>query len=292
MKPIYIEGMVYMLIASFCFTVNDNLMKLMTKVEGNNIYIYELIFIRGIIASTFIFLWIIITNQLDFKSMFFSKRSYIRGGLESLTMIFFFTGVVAMPLAEVYTLLNVSPLLITLAGFLIFKEKLGLKRLLAVIIGFIGVLIVINPAKFNFNYFFIFPLLAAITVTFREIITAGFQKNVNSIHIVFTSSLVVTIVTGIITIFTYTPINSEYLITIFLTSLFVTIANIFLCKSVIVAPLSITSTFRYSIIVFGLIISYIVLNEVPSINMILGATIIIMSGIFIVIREKKLGKIS
>ena len=80
----------------------------------------------------------------------------------------------------------------------------------------------------NFNYFFIFPLLAAISVTAREIITAGFPKKTNSLHIVFTSSLIVTIIAGLITIFTYTPINTEYINIILITSLFVTIANIFL----------------------------------------------------------------
>ena len=120
----------------------------------------------------------------------------------------------------------------------------------------------------------------------------GFQKKTNSLHIVFTSSLIVTIIAGLITIFTYTPINTEYINIILITSLFVTIANIFLYKSVIIAPLSITSTFRYSIIIFGIIVSYFILKEVPNINMLIGGTIIIISGIFIIQREKEIGKIS
>ena len=292
MKSTYIQGIIYMVLASFFFTVNDNFMKLMTNAEGSIFYIFELIFIRGVIATIFLFFCLLFTKQVNFKSMFASKRSYIRGLFEAMTMIFFFIGVVTMPMAEVYTLLNISPLLIILSGMLIFKEKVGLKRLLAVFIGFIGMLIVINPNNLNFNYFFIFPLLAAISVTAREIITAGFPKKTNSLHVVFTSSLIVTIIAGLITIFTYTPINTEYINIILITSLFVTIANIFLYKSVIIAPLSITSTFRYSIIIFGIIVSYFILKEVPNINMLIGGTIIIISGIFIIQREKVIGKIS
>ena len=291
MNSSYIKGIVYMLLASLFFTINDNFMKLITKIEGNIYYIFELIFIRGLIATLFLFLCLLITNQVNLNVMFASKRSYIRGCFEAMTMIFFFIGVVTMPMAEVYSLLSVSPLLITIAGILIFKEKVGIRRLLAVFIGFIGMFIIINPTNLSINYFFIFPLLAAITVTFREIITAGFPKNTHSLHIVFTSSLVVTIVSGLITIFTYTPINIEYLDFILITSLFVTIANIFLYKSVVIAPLSITSTFRYSIIIFGIMISYFILKEIPSINMLIGGTIIIISGIIIIQREKALGKI-
>ena len=286
------KGIIFMLLASLFFTINDNFMKFMTEVEGNIYYIFELIFIRGVVATLFLLFCLIITNQVNFKKMFTSKRSYIRGCFEALTMIFFFIGVVTMPLAEVYTLPNVSPIFITLAGIFIFKEKIGLTRSFTVLLGFIGMLIVINPINLNFNYFFIFPLLAAITVTFREIITAGFSKKTHSLHIVFTSSLVVTIFTGFITIFTYTPINIEYLYLILMASLFVTIANIFLYKSVVTAPLSITSTFRYSIIIFGIIFAYLILKEIPNMNMLIGGTIIIFSGIFIIRREKILGKIN
>ena len=131
-------------------------MKLMTNAEGSIFYIFELIFIRGVIATIFLFFCLLFTKQVNFKSMFASKRSYIRGLFEAMTMIFFFIGVVTMPMAEVYSLLNVSPLLITIAGILIFKEKVGIRRLLAVFIGFIGMFIIINPTNLSINYFFIY----------------------------------------------------------------------------------------------------------------------------------------
>ena len=113
MNPSNAKGIIFMLLASLFFTINDNFMKFMTEVEGNIFYIFELIFIRGVVATLFLLFCLIITNQINFKKMFTSKRSYIRGCFEALTMIFFFIGVVTMPLAEVYTLLNVSPIFIT-----------------------------------------------------------------------------------------------------------------------------------------------------------------------------------
>ena len=151
MNPSNAKGIIFMLLASLFFTINDNFMKFMTEVEGNIYYIFLFIFIRGVVATLFLLFCLIITNQINFKKMFTSKRSYIRGCFEALTMIFFFIGVVTMPLAEVYTLLNVSPIFITLAGIFIFKEKIGLTRSFTVLLGFIGMLIVINPINLNFN---------------------------------------------------------------------------------------------------------------------------------------------
>ena len=61
--------------------------------------------------------------------------------------------------------------------------------------------------------------------------------------------------------------------------------------TIIYAPLSITSTARYSVVVFGIILGYIFFYEIPSINMIIGAIIICLSGLFVIKREKELGKI-
>jgi LPXTG-motif cell wall-anchored protein len=58
------------------------------------------------------------------------------------------------------------------------------------------------------------------------------------------------------------------------------------------APISLTSSFRYLIIVFGIVLGYIFFNEIPSINMIVGAIIISLSGLFLIKRQKELGKIN
>ena len=71
---------------------------------------------------------------------------------------------------------------------------------------------------------------------------------------------------------------------------FLTVAYIFSVLTIYYAPLSLTASSRYSVIVFGIIFGYIILNEIPSSNMIIGASIISFSGLFVINREKKLGK--
>ena len=69
------------------------------------------------------------------------------------------------------------------------------------------------------------------------------------------------------------------------------VASPFSVLTIFYAPLSLTSSSRYSVIVFGMIFGYLVLNEIPSTNMIIGATIISLSGLFVIRRQKKLGRI-
>ena len=73
--------------------------------------------------------------------------------------------------------------------------------------------------------------------------------------------------------------------------MFLTVAYIFSVLTIFYAPLSLTASSRYSVIVFGIIFGYLILNEVPSLNMLIGATIISLSGLFVIKRQKELGKI-
>ena len=99
------------------------------------------------------------------------KKFHIRGFYEVLTALFFFTALILLPISEVYTLLMTNPFFVTIFAFLFLKEKVGIRRWAAVIIGFIGVVVVIYPQNFNFNYIFLFPIISAIFLTIRDIAT-------------------------------------------------------------------------------------------------------------------------
>jgi len=100
-----------------------------------------------------------------------------------------------------------------------------------------------------------------------------------------------TLFSGIGSLFFEFTFKIEYLSNLFISSIFLTVAYIFSVLTIFYAPLSLTASSRYSVIVFGMIFGYLILNEIPSINMIIGATIISLSGVFVIRRQKKLGKI-
>ena len=204
---------------------------------------------------------------------------------------FFFVALILLPIAEVYTLLMTNPFFVTIFAFLFLKEKVGIRRWSAVFVGFIGVIVVINPQNMNFNYLFILPIIAAIFLTIRDIATKPLATKSNSFEIIFVTSLLITIFTGLLSIFFGFQVTYEQSLHLIISSIFVLFGYLFSVMTVFYAPLSLTASSRYSVIIFGIIFGYLILGEIPTNNMIIGAIIISASGLFLLKREKELGKI-
>ena len=143
----------------------------------------------------------------------------------------------------------------------------------------------------QFGYLFILPIIAAIFLTIRDIATKGIVTENNSFEIIFVTSVLMTLFSGIGSIFLDFKITFLQIPKIFISSIFLSIAYLFSVMTIFYAPLSLTASARYSVIIFGMIFGYLLLGEVPSYNMIIGAIIISLSGLFVIKRQKELGKI-
>ncbi|PPR47636.1 MAG: Riboflavin transporter [Alphaproteobacteria bacterium MarineAlpha5_Bin9] len=286
-----IKGVLFMLLAAFFFSINDALVKFIVKEIKNDNSLFDVVFLRGIFTSLFILILIFLYGNFKFKKIFYDKRSYLRGLCEVLAAFTFLSSLMLMPMGDVYTLLNTIPLIITAIGALFYNEKVGIRRWSAVFIGFIGVLIVINPSNLKFGPIFILPLFSAIFLTMRDVISKGYKDSSNSLEIIFITAVLVTFSFGIASLFFPVDFNITNIFYILFASAVLTMAYLFSFLTILYAPLSLTSSFRYTGIVFAIILGYFFFNEIPSINMLIGAIIISLSGLFVIRREKFLGKI-
>jgi len=284
-------GIIFMMIGQLSFAVNDTLVKEIVIDNTNNLSVINVIFLRGLLSTSFIFIYLKFYEKKNIINIFKIKNYHKRGIYEVLTAICFFTGLILLPVAEVYTLLMTNPFFVTIFAFLFLKEKVGIRRWIAVAVGFVGVIFVVNPQDISFNFLYIFPIIAAVFLTIRDIATKGIATKSNSFEIIFITSILMTLFSGIGSLFFEFTFKIEYLPNLFISSIFLTIAYIFSVLTIFYAPLSLTASARYSVIVFGMIFGYLILNEIPSSNMVIGATIISLSGLFVIRRQKKLGKI-
>ncbi len=285
------QGIIYMLLCQLFFTANDALIKKLLIVFNNIHILDEIVFVRGIIATSILGLILYVSGDFKFKEIATNTKLHIRGFMEAVTAIFFFIGLYNLPMADVYTLLNLAPILITLSGAIFLAEQVGWRRWTAVILGFTGVVIVINPTNLEFGYSFIFPLISAFFIAYRDTYTRKIKKDFNIMHAAFLTSFAVTVVFGIGTAFNVELIKftlTQFLI-IVLAAIFLIIGYFFSILTIRTTLMSTTSSFRYSTIIWGMLFGYVYFNEVPSLNMIIGATIIVLSGLFIIQREKKIG---
>ena len=286
-----VKGLLLMFAGQLFFAINDIIVKYTVKLSNNDYSTLNIIFIRGIFTSLLIFFIILIFTKTEIKKIFSDKRTYLRGLFEALTALFFFAGLILMPVSIVYTLLMTAPLIVTLYASLFTNEKVGLRRWSAVIIGFIGVLIVINPINTEIGIVFLLPIIAAIFLTLRDVVTKGFVNKNNFLEITLITALMVMVGSGIFSMFIEIDINLAYLKYIFISSLFLTLGYVCSVLTIFYAPLSLTAASRYSVIVFGIIFGFLILGEAPNKNMLYGALIISISGLFVIKRQKDLGKI-
>ncbi len=284
-------GILLMIIGQLCFSINDTIVKFEVKKIENIFLIFNIIFIRGIFATIIIFIYLYFFEKKNIFKIIWNKNYYFRGIYEVATALFFFTGLMFMPISQVYTLLMTNPFFVTIFAYFFLKERVGLRRWTAVIIGFVGVLIIIKPQNMSFNYLFLFPILAAIFLTIRDINTKNIVTKENSFEIIFITSLLICIFSGLSSLYFGFEVKLNQIPNIFISAIFLTIAYLFSVLTIFYAPLSLTASSRYSVIIFGIIFGYLILNEIPTFNMIVGAVIITSSGIFVIKRQKDLGKI-
>ena len=285
-----ILGILFMILSQFSFSLNDSLVKLIVIESSNQLSLLNTIFIRGLFTTLVILLYIKIVERKNLITIVSQIPYHKRGLYEVLTAICFLSGLILLPFAEVYTLLMTNPLFVTIFAFLFLKEKVGVRRWIAITVGFIGVLIVINPNKVDFNFLYILPIMAAIFLTIRDIKTKNIANDNNSFEIIFITSLLMTVFSGFGSLFSEFSLEFKSLFKIILASIFLSIAYLLSVLTVFYAPLSLTSSARYSVIIFGIFFGYIFFDELPTINMIIGALFIIFSGLFVIQRERKLRK--
>ena len=285
-------GILLMMAGQLSFAVNDTFVKLAVKNIEVDSSIFSVIFTRGSITTLLLGLYLIIIERKNLINILTIKRFHIRGLYEVLTALFFFTALILLPIAEVYTLLMTNPFFVTIFAFLFLKEKVGIRRWAAVIIGFVGVLVVINPQNLDFNYIFLLPIISAIFLTIRDIATKTLATKSNNVEITFITALLITIFAGLASLFFGYHVTLKETPHILISSVFVLFGYLFSVMTVYYAPLSLTASARYSVIIFGIIFGYFILNEVPSSNMIFGAIIITLSGLFVIKRERDIGKIN
>src|SRR6056300_91420 len=261
-KPIInneLLGILYMILCQFSFATNDAMVKFIYQ-NFDEIYVLnQVIFIRGIFALFFIGIFLYFKNLLNFKVIFSSRQLPIRGLFESFAAICFFIGVAMLPFGMVYVLLSLAPIFLTTFGALFLNEKVRWRRWTAVIFGFIYT----NNIKCNFY----------------------------SLQIAFITCLVVTIFFGFLSIYKFYYFSIKDYLILFVSSFFLSLGYIFSIATIKVALVSVTSTFRYSVIIWGILYGYFFFNEIPKTNTYIGGVMIVISGLIIISRQKQLGKI-
>lgn len=280
------RGAALMVGSMACFGFGDACIKAL----GGAMPLSQVLTIRGLAASVFIALLARVFGQLRFDM---PRRDWgliaLRAGSEVGAAYFFLTALLNMPFANVTALLQMLPLTVTLASAVIFAEPVGWKRWTAIVIGFMGMLLIVRPGTAGFDAWSLYALVAVACVTVRDMATRRMSRAVPSLAVTLMSSLAVL---GFAALWSlgqdWQPVTAKTGALLAGASLFIVggySLSVFVMR---VGEVSFVAPFRYTGLLWALLLGLVFFGEWPTLPTLLGAAIIMGTGIFTLLREARL----
>jgi len=222
----------------------------------------------------------------------------IRGGLILTATSFFFAALAYLPLADAISIFFIEPFLLTLLGAVLLKETIGWRRISACIVGFAGALLVIQPQYEAVGMAAAFPLGTAFCFAFYLILTRQMTQRAHPVTVqIFTSLASVALIAPVLLVMNNGPVAAldivsvtPYQLGLLLgVGLAATVAHMFITVAFRHAPVAVLAPLQYLEIISATLFGWWVFSDLPNQTTVLGVIIIISSGLYVLMRERKLG---
>jgi len=245
----------------------------------------EVLFFRGFFGLLPTYFLIPKNKLKTFYTTTRSKEHLFRCLMGLMALIAIVVALRELPLAVVVSLSYAAPLFITVLSIFLLSEKVGIFRWLAVLIGFIGVIIIAEPGFKGMNYLYFLPLIfcigmAFVTITIRKLSTT---EPIWLISIFFTITISIA---GLATIpMGWVMPNFQDFVLLALIGVTGGSANLFLTQSYKLSEVSLVAPLKYLALIFAIIFGYLIWNEIPTIKTLIGASLVIFASLIIFKRE-------
>jgi drug/metabolite transporter (DMT)-like permease len=283
------RGALWMSIAMGAFTLNDTCMKAVTAV----LPLYEAIALRGFLTMTAIALigWRAGTLTLRIAP---ADRTWLllRTVGEVGGTVTFLNALRHMPLANLSAILQSLPLAVTLAAALLLREAVGWRRLLAIAVGFCGVMLIIRPGTEGFDRWSVLGLASVGFVVLRDLATRRLSSGLTSVTVAFSAAASVTVMGFAMVPFSgwVTP-GADELALIAGASVFLFTGYILIVMAMRSGDIGHVAPFRYTSLIFALVLGWVIFGQFPDRLTFLGGIIVIATGIYTFHRERARGQI-
>ena len=278
-------GFFYMFISFCAFSLMDVIVK-----WSDDYPVGQVLFFRGFCGIIPILFLIPKDRYLDFYK---TTRPFLHfkrclAGLIALVSIF--VALRNLPLATVVSISFAAPIFITIFSIFLLKEKVGLYRWLAVLVGFVGIIFITEPGFSSLNLYYVYPIIFCLGLSYVAIAIRKLSSTEPAWLISFFFSFSIMLLSFLSF---YQGWILPSLIDLFLLSMVGILgglANLWLSQSYKYSEVSLVSPLKYLALVFAIIFGYFIWNEIPSSKTLLGALLVILSSIIIFRREMYLKK--
>ena len=276
-----------MLAAMAGFTIEDAFIKQLSS----TISIGQILIVIGLCSSVFFALLARISGHSLLASNVWTRATLIRMFAEAVAAMAFVTSLALVPISTVAAVFQVTPLTITMGAALFLGERVGWRRWTAVCVGFIGVLLIIRPGFGGFNPSVLWVLVAVLGVAVRDLVTRVIPSHVESSIISFQAFLSIVIVGAISLLVSpqdIAPIADKELVYFGCGIVFSISGYYAIVLAMRVGNASIVASFRYSRLLFSLLVGVFIFDESVDMLTLIGSVIIIGTGLYTFLREHRI----
>lgn len=276
-----LRGATYSLLAFFVYSTHDVVVKFLgTSYSPFQIVFFSVCF--GMPLVTVMLMRDRTDGNLRPKHPWWTALRTVSAVVTGISAFYAFS---VLPLAQTYAILFATPLLITLLAIPILGEPVGLHRGSAIVVGLIGVMIVIRPGAEPLTLGHLAALCSAIFGSIASLTVRKIGRDERSVVLLLYPMMANFVVMALLMPFFYVPMPIEHLALVGVMASFAFVAMLLVISSYRLGQAVVIAPMQYSQIIWAALFGYLIFDEAPDRNTVIGAAIIIASGIYIVLRE-------
>lgn len=290
----------------FLFSVQD----VIIKHFSGSFPVLELVFIRSLTGTIIILTALFTLGKTGSIKLYGKQAVIIKGIFGYISYLCYYLALATLPMAETATITFFAPVIVTALSAIIFKEKVGIHRWGAVLLGFVSIILVIGPKGHFGNPAIILALLAAITYAAMTLSTRFMDPRDSATASAFYTTLVFLVMSLLSMIVIYlldfgadtSDESLQFLVRswvepsdvsqwlIISTALIATIGFYCLTQAYLLADFSVVAPFEYTYLIWSVLFGYLFWNELPQTQSIIGILLLVASNLYILRRETMLSK--
>lgn len=280
------RGIVFMAVAMATFTVNDSFMKAVTQV----LPLSQAIVIRGVMTLAAL---LILARVMKIPTLAIPADDRRLLGWRTLAelgaTITFLLALRQMPLANLSAILQSLPLAVTLGAAIALKEPVGWRRMTAIAVGFGGVMLIVRPGTEGFNLWSVLAMISVAFVVVRDLTTRRFSHGLPSVTIAIYTSFAVTAM-GLVglALEDWVAVPPQVFAMLAGAAAMLIMGYLFIVKAMRVGDVAIVAPFRYSALIWAILLGWLVFGDFPKAITLLGAAIVVATGLYTYVREHQL----
>ncbi|WP_275540961.1 DMT family transporter [Aliidiomarina sanyensis] len=270
-----------LLFAELCFAATSAMVKYLAP----DIPATHLVFFRNFFALIVLLPWLYKRRQTAFRTSQL-KLHLLRAVTGIAGMYLFFYVITQVALAKATLVLLMAPFIIPVISWFWLKERIGPALWFAIALGFLGVLIFLNPFAGGFPAVMLFAFLAAFLAAWAKTVIRKLSKTESPSKIVFYFSFFATVMTAIPVLINWQQLSWQLWMGVMLMGVFAVLGQLTMTRAFSMAPPSQIGVFTYSSVLFAALIGYLIWGEAFTVHMLVG-TAIIMSAGYLTIRQNR-----